>query len=547
MNDNRTIPTARTRRLVALLMTGALALVIAAGAAYGCAQSTCLDNNTCDVASALDAFSMETERGPAADSAVAPDTLATAETSGEASARPASDAGALTVTSLSPEGGDDNVSIRAPIQAEFSRAVKLGSSPALLAGPGSTLLATTTSLSQDGRTLTITPVSGLIAPTQLTAGITQVFDSDGNPLSQPVSWSWTSPLWLAAPATPSDNRSGTEIAVAAGPGDQLIAATTAYDRTDAMAPPSVVVQETLSYRDPWTALGGPLDPAGSSAPSLLVSTDGSLFVAFVDHTNAFRVKTWVGSAWVDRGTPIGAGVCAPSLAPGAAGVIYALASENGAVTLRSADTANAWSSVGGFIHTGNACQFPTMAFDPTGIPYVAYLDSGSLYVSALSSGSWTPVGGAVNASGTAQRASVAVDSTGGVFVFANILEGTNFVFRLFARRLGTWAQVGNPLDTGPQYLLVPGGVFPVSLVAAPNGHLYAAWSSCGGTPTSPGCSLGFADIASGGWTKVAPPPPYAIWMATSLALNPLGNPVVAWPEQFLDGGPGSLNVFLLNR
>jgi len=100
-----------------------------------------------------------------------------------------------TIVSLTPTDGDQQVSVRAPIQVKFSKRMVLGASPATVL-VGATTVTNTATLSSDEQTMTITPKAPIFAPAKVTVTLGDVTDRRDTPLASKISWSWAAPPWL---------------------------------------------------------------------------------------------------------------------------------------------------------------------------------------------------------------------------------------------------------------------------------------------------------------------------------------------------------------
>ena len=115
------------------------------------------------------------------------------------------DTTAPTVISRSPTANATNIEARTSITVVFSEAIKLSTltnESVKLSDSSTTDISKTLSLSEDGRTLTVTPTEKLIAPNTFTVTLTNaVTDLAGNALAN-ESWSFETPQWLNFDSTP---------------------------------------------------------------------------------------------------------------------------------------------------------------------------------------------------------------------------------------------------------------------------------------------------------------------------------------------------------
>ncbi|MFT7838624.1 DUF4082 domain-containing protein [Saccharothrix sp. BKS2] len=111
-----------------------------------------------------------------------------------------------TSTNRSPGAGATGVAVTAPLTATFSEAVDPASAQVELSDPRGAKLTGSLSLSGDQRTITWTPSGKLVPNTAYTASVL-IADANGNPLPNPITWSFTTattsicPCSLFSPAT----------------------------------------------------------------------------------------------------------------------------------------------------------------------------------------------------------------------------------------------------------------------------------------------------------------------------------------------------------
>jgi hypothetical protein len=114
-----------------------------------------------------------------------------------------------TIVSRTPANGASNVHVADPIVVQFSEPVLASSvtGSAVTLSYAGAAIGYSTSLSIDGKSLTVVPASPTDGGGSFTLSLTSVItDLAGNALtSGPLSWSWTSPQWLtyAAPTLPT--------------------------------------------------------------------------------------------------------------------------------------------------------------------------------------------------------------------------------------------------------------------------------------------------------------------------------------------------------
>lgn len=341
---------------------------------------------------------------------------------------------APTVVSRTPAPGGFG-GAATPIRAVFSEAVLPASltEASVVLRAGGAVVGRTVTLSDDGRTLSITPSPPLSVPSApevtLTSGITDLAGNglvlDGTP------WAWT-----------------------------------------------------LSV---WTPIGGPAEgsdfhPGGTPAPRMVLGTDGQPIVAFAATAKSSRtqlddlvVRRWNGSAWVNLGGPfsavtVGSGLDATSVAcvslaldpAGHPVVVWDEATGNSAEGFPTGyayyarrynpGTAH-WDELGpngGQIDTRSSLYGPcsglptSLAVDRAGRPVVAYYTENGLFVKRFDNGAWTGIGPAGGRLGTPSYAGFALALTSGndpVVAWGDQNAGTTRVSR-YVSATDSWSTVG---------------------------------------------------------------------------------------------------------
>ncbi len=106
---------------------------------------------------------------------------------------------APTVVDRTPAPDAKDVSVRAPIRVTFSEPI----APASLTDDsvkilsGGTVLARKLERSNDGKTLTITPSSTLVAPATVSVALSDaITDAVGNKMAGVTNWNWNAPTWF---------------------------------------------------------------------------------------------------------------------------------------------------------------------------------------------------------------------------------------------------------------------------------------------------------------------------------------------------------------
>ena len=180
----------------------------------------------------------------------------------------------------------------------------------------------------------------------------------------------------------------------------------------------------------WTQVG-PANFSGGLAPyaCLAIDSSGTPYFAYQDASLANKATVMKlnagGTAWAAVGT---AGFSAAdaynlSLAIDASGTLY-LAYRDGSttpgykLTVMKSVSGGAWTAVGGVGSSPGTTNYPSIALDATGTPYVAYEDGATTPANKASvvkwtGTSWTNVGSAGLSTGVAEYTTLAINSTGG--------------------------------------------------------------------------------------------------------------------------------------
>ena len=373
-----------------------------------------------------------------------------------------------TITGHTPGVNAANVSARDPISVTFSKAIKASSingDSVLLVGAGSVPISNIASLSSDGRTLSVMPVSPPVVPNTLTLALTAaVTDTTGNALA-PASWSWTLPDWLmvgGALNAVSGHGAGRPFLALDAAGKPVVSFGE-YDGTS-----SSVYTWRWTGAD-WQALGGALNPVSGQnvhLEGLVVDASDHPVVSFTEsdgaHYNLY-VQRWDGSAWQALGSPINP-VAGQDVSDFSG---LALLNGNPVTVIQEFDGANynayvqawtgsAWQTLGAPINlvAGQDVSSVKIAVNPAGAVAVAVQESdgthSNAYVSRWDGSTWQPVGGALNAlSGhSADSPLIALDATGSPVVAFEENNGVQFDTYAYHWTGGSWIGLGASLPSG---------------------------------------------------------------------------------------------------
>ncbi|MDY7230233.1 Ig-like domain-containing protein [Hyalangium rubrum] len=291
------------------------------------------------------------------------------------------------VVSRTPTPGAQNVSIHERIQVVFSEPIQFSTTPQELMHltQNSLDIPCTASLSADGNSVTVTPLSALSAPSTATLTLNgSVTDLAGNTLPHPSDpWAWQLPSWLIWGPIDGATAPATNASLANYELDNL------GNPVVAWAIPSSPADELHLYRweGAWTHLGGDLSayPGNTPASEVSISIDNSAqtFVIWRENdgtSNKILVRRWNSSSWAplsgDATTPLEG--FWPQLKFDPSGNLVLTRAElrgtsNWFCTHRW--TESQWEAIGDCINsrTASADAFPVLTFRNTGHPALGWI------------------------------------------------------------------------------------------------------------------------------------------------------------------------------
>ncbi|NVJ01870.1 Ig-like domain-containing protein [Myxococcus sp. AM009] len=211
------------------------------------------------------------------------------------------------VVSRVPEQGAQEVWVQSPIRAEFSEPVKRSTvtTESVHLTVGDVAVAQTVSLSEDGKTVTVVPVTAFTAPSTVALAFSgTVTDLAGNAAANlGEAWSWAVPEFVPYPTpmlVPLDPLSPPTAYVKLGPnGHPTVLTSRAVGRTGDLF---------VSRWDgnAWEQLGGGLRTSSEEfsflTPNLQILPDGNPIVAWSENlgaefNNYIHVARWNGTMW----------------------------------------------------------------------------------------------------------------------------------------------------------------------------------------------------------------------------------------------------------
>ncbi|ATB51241.1 Ig-like domain-containing protein [Corallococcus macrosporus] len=303
-----------------------------------------------------------------------------------------------------PEQGAQEVWVQSPIRAEFSEPVKRSTvtTESVHLTVGDVAVAHTVSLSEDGKTVAVTPVTGFTAPSTVGLAFSgTVTDLAGNAaVNLGEAWSWVVPEFVPYPVH----------AGSTGPHDII----KPYIQLDANGHPVVLTQrfEKIDEHNvvnlfvnrwtgsQWEQIGPGLKTSSDdftiNSPNIQLLQDGTPIVAWqedlgAEFNNYVHVARWDGTAWVRYGGERG---IIPER-PHAINVVLQLTAQGHPVVAISMDPENAegaavyvlrWNGEQ-WHHLGTALQddppfsasAPALALDENDNPFVVFSVFGSQF------------------------------------------------------------------------------------------------------------------------------------------------------------------------
>lgn len=282
----------------------------------------------------------------------------------------------------------------------------------------------------------------------------------------------------------------------------------------------------------WEHLkGGSLFGGGAYPVSLAVSPYGTPYVAFIDIENEYKttVLQWSGSSWETLG---GAGISLgeaenQSLAISPDGTPYVAYRDiaNNGITAVLKWTGSSWEALGEAGSSTEYTYFQSLAIAPDGTPYVAYRDEpngAKTTVMKWTGSSWEALGGAGISEGSAFYQSLAIAPDGTPYV-AYQDEENGYKATVLKWTGSSWEALGGAGISS-------GSAAGESLAVSPDGTPYVAfWSTNSATKATvlkwTGSSWDALDGADGAGIPADP-----TWFL-SLAISPDGTPYVAYPSE----------------
>lgn len=287
----------------------------------------------------------------------------------------------------------------------------------------------------------------------------------------------------------------------------------------------------------------PSSAVSGSEPSITLNASNNPVVAYTSANGYFTeilVKQWNGMDWNVLGSPLnlaqGFNVASPSIAHQDADEFVVAWSENNDIHVKQYDPATStWNPLGGPLDmdTFNSATQPSVGLNSSNRPIVAWSELGSsgddeqVYVKEWDGTDWVSLGGSLNVSPTlfGQNPDIAIDPTGKPYVAWVEIGPMGLAPDIYVKHWNgtTWDTLGtSPIDGSAQ------GASP-SIAVDSSGNLTMAyiedeqvkvvrWDDAGSTWTALGSTLNSN-------------PAYG----PKISLKSDGNPVVVWQENGFTG------------
>jgi hypothetical protein len=476
------------------------------------------------------------------------------------------------ILSRVPSPGAEGVAVRDPIRATFDEPLDAATltEASIQLRAGSTVLAHTAMLSDDGRTMTVSPSVSLGAPGTMTLALTpELSDLAGNPLLLPEdAWVWSLPESFVLGTSMRVNAGATNAVSPVIRQDMNANLVLAWSEEDGTSR-NVYVQRRKNGA--WIPLGGALSAnAGGNTPvsgaALQLDDQGNPTVAWVEgnggSVSSIYVRRWDGQDWKPLGEGLTATIyravtfAAPALRLDKQGLpIMAWSESDGSrynlFVYRW--TGTGWFPVGeGFTYGSQSAGSPSLDLDSQGNPVVAFIEQldgvRNVHVRWRQSGTWKTVGAPFEFPSGTQRVSAPIVRMGRDDhpVIAWIQEvgmpSTATGIHVVKWDGDSWEFLGDALSAHPGGTIIQS--YDLQLDA--QGHPILTWSE--------NDSAGLADVYIQQWDgmdwkpvggAVSALPGSTSALSPSLSLDGNGVPTIAWAEY--DGTANSINVLQYNH
>lgn len=384
------------------------------------------------------------------------------------------------IAARSPSAGATNVLFADPIQVVFTEAIDPASVPgAITLSAGTGPIATTATLSPDGKTVTVlvSDRHSITLPADVTVSVKgTVADLAGNQLGSVTPWTWNAPVWVKFPML-----AGKFPDLAVGPDDRPLVLDAIEQ--DAIGSNDFVLQlARLGAGRTWdTTVPSPQDPRPtsrvSSRSTLAVGADGLPVVAWPESQGSasatMHVAKWTGAAWdksygqLDAVSAAGTPTYNPALAFSPAGDLFLSWAEPNpsAFAIFTAKwTGSTWGSSYGDLGVIGA-NSPVLRFGTAGQPVLTYTASSSTGgVSRWTGTTWSTLPTYANLS----TPTLAIDATDRPVVTSTGGVSDQYLHLLFFNS-STWVEEIPAVPTGLQ----PGDA---QLIIPADGHPVIAWT-----------------------------------------------------------------------
>ncbi|SEU01030.1 Ig-like domain-containing protein [Stigmatella erecta] len=473
-----------------------------------------------------------------------------------------------------PTPGAQDVWVRDPIEAIFSEPVKANTltQDSVKLEVGAAEVATTLSLSSDGKRLTLTPVTRPTVPNSLQLLLSgAITDLAGNPLASPMgAWTWNLPLSFSAGtlSIPGETFPYAPHLLIDNENNPFVSW---VERTQAPRDPFTIHTYHLAASE-WTSTGHTLT-AHITFENLtwhphtahLDSSNNPLIVwPQIDESSSIgahhlTIKHWNNPNWKELAntSPTNPTIFDIEDNSGFAirlddkdvpTLVWTSANSNLRVWRR---TNNTWLELAAALNTKPIIRpdHIQLHLDSTGKPYVAWTE-GDILVRRWNGSAWEEQGNPIgNFPGdtTAQPESMLLDEVNRPILAWTETDIAVPSTQLMVSRLegSAWQALGTPLDISTGY---DAFISSVSLQKDNAGNLLIAWMSASPPPHQFVYQINLRRWNGNDWVELGASIPVAAYRynpyeprTMSFAIDRAGRPYLAWPGMLL-GAPGEPGV-----
>lgn len=480
------------------------------------------------------------------------------------------------VVSRTPTPSAQDVWVHQPIQATFSEPLKASTltSASVKLSVGGTEVSSASSLSADGKTLTVTPAASLTVPNSLQLMLaTDVTDLAGNPLVIPSgTWTWSLPISFpigGLSALPGNTNAHEPFLQLSSSGEPFVVW---REETDTGA---FNVYASHWTGSDWETLGSAINsiPYSSSLPSsanlfhmLRLDSANNPIVAWIHPDGqepGIYLKRWSNNQWMSIGTPL-------NPFPGTSSIPVSLSlsvttNDNPVVAWEQQNpstfayfihvwkwSGQAWSEYGGplsMTRQGGDAR-PVLALDRANKPVVAWADYSSdrtfdgINVRRWNGSSWEELGSAVDANPSAStevsQPRLILDASDNPVIAWCETDGTAYNVHVRRWTGTTWESLGGTLSA------VPGATNAGSPDLAMDGHgnIFITWLEEASDKSYSANHI--FEWTGTDWESLGAPILQADINA-SLAVDSSGTPFMAWASGDASSSTAAIRIHRYNH